>query len=107
MMFDLDPWGNFLCTGAQDGSLLIYDTNKFNLIAELKGDSDCINSVQFHPLSSLVGAVTGQRHFIDSDSGGVSDSDSDNDCESIQEAGNVNKMPSNYCFDLYKFLVMK
>lgn len=103
MVFDLDHWGNFLCTGTQDGSLVIYDAKKFDLIYEFKDDSDCVNSVQFHPFSSLVGTVTGQRHFIESESG----SDSDSDCG----GGSINsiekKIPSTYCFNLYKFGVIK
>jgi WD40 repeat protein len=101
MMFDLDPWGNFLCTGTQDGSLLIYDVNNFNLVHEINSDSDCINSVQFHPSSSLVGVVTGQRHFVENDS------DSDSDVDLITNSENLKKKPINYCFDMYKFGIIK
>jgi WD40 repeat protein len=35
MFFDLDPWGKYLATGSQDGSVLIYDTSSFELLEVL------------------------------------------------------------------------
>lgn len=91
MAFDLDPWGKYLCTGDQDGQILFYDTTTFALVNKLdsaqgptSGEAlavvrSCVNSVQFHPFSALLGVATGERRFtVDV---GVSDSDFESDNE--------------------------
>ena len=35
MLFDIDPWGRYLCTGTQSGRVLFYDTQTFQLVCEL------------------------------------------------------------------------
>lgn len=78
MSFDLDPWGNFLATGTQDGEVLIYDATTFELLTS-SGDfkSDCVNSCVFHPFSSILATATGQRHFDTADFDGDDNESSD------------------------------
>ena len=51
--------------------LLVYNTTTFDLLADIAGPSgeaaacDSINSVSFHPYSSMLITSTGQRHFKD------------------------------------------
>ena len=35
MLFDIDPWGRYLCSGTQNGRVLLYDTQTFKLVCEL------------------------------------------------------------------------
>ena len=70
--FDIDPWGKYLITGTQDGEVLAYSTETFELASKV-GYSyetsksrlvrDCINSATIHPYSSLLVTASGQRHF--------------------------------------------
>lgn len=62
MSFDLDPWGKHVVTGSQDGQVLVFDAESFNLVAE-RNAPDCVNAVSFHPTSSLLALSCGQRHF--------------------------------------------
>ena len=83
MAFDIDPWGQYLCTGTQDGRILFFDTLTFQQVCEVpfsrhpdlatgKGDgrssSNCVNSVLFHPYYSLLTAISGERQFESFDS---------------------------------------
>ena len=61
--FDLDPWGKFLATGNQEGQILVYDTTTFDIVKSSGVLGDCVNSVSFHPFSSIIFSCTGQRHF--------------------------------------------
>ena len=77
MTFDIDPWGKYLCTGTQDGKVLFFDTNTFelsrtietndilNIDNKIKKTSQtmCVNSVSFHPFSALLGVAIGERSF--------------------------------------------
>ena len=73
MIFDMDPWGKFLCTGSQDGELLIYNTQTCELV-HLQGSETvynlniqctdlCLNTALFHPFSGLICTVFGERYF--------------------------------------------
>ena len=62
-IFDLDPWGKFLATGSQEGKIHIYDTTTFDLVKSSENLGDAVNSVAFHPFSSVLFSATGQRHF--------------------------------------------
>ena len=67
--FDLDPWGKFLATGNQEGQILIYDTTTLDLVKSSEVLGNCVNSVCFHPFSSIIFSSTGQRRFeIDEES---------------------------------------
>lgn len=93
--FDLDPWGSHLCTGSQDGKVLLFNTKTFELeqsisysSTEIRSqNSKCINSVVFHPYYASVITLTGERNFtVDahySDESTDSDDDSMLDLESL------------------------
>ncbi len=65
LAFDMDPWGTYLATGSQNGELLIYDANHFNVAYSAGSNTgmDCTNSVVFHPHSALLCMSTGQRKY--------------------------------------------
>ena len=79
MQFDLDPWGQYLATGTQDGRVLLYDATTFELVADRRHASgECVNTAAFHPFSALLLTCTGQRHFaVESDDSDDSDEDHD------------------------------
>ena len=73
--FDIDPWGKYLITGTQNGEVLVYDTETFDMKFSANytpsksnrlAARDCVNSVTLHPYSSLMVTATGQRHFDES-----------------------------------------
>ena len=63
MQFSLDPWGNTLATGTEDGRLLVFDTQTFEQLYEDKVSQHCVNSVSFHPYAAMLIATSGQRNF--------------------------------------------
>jgi hypothetical protein len=73
--FDLDPWGKFLCTGDDKGSVLTYDAASFALLgsraagggSSQRSGGACVNSVRFHPYCALMAVTAGQRIFEDED----------------------------------------
>jgi telomerase Cajal body protein 1 len=85
MSFDIDPWGKYLATGTSDGEVKVYDTTTFELAASLRPENlnaDCMNSVAFHPYSSILVTGSGQRHFND-----FSDDDDDSNSDDDEEVG--------------------
>lgn len=94
--FDIDPWGKYLVTGTQDGEILAYRTETFELASRV-GYSyetnksrlvrDCINSATIHPFSSLLVTASGQRHF---------DETYDDDVNDQNTTGNPEAKPMKY-----------
>lgn len=91
MTFDIDPWGDYLASGADDGQVLIYNTSTFELVTQFPnrtdgGSSSCVNTVLFHPYSSVLYTVQGVRSF-----NGVGETDCDSDSEHDNEAMTVSE----------------
>lgn len=85
MTFSLDPWGKYLATGTESGRyvassalilnafsylpdvtlsrLMIYDTSTFAEVNSSQLSNCCLNTVSFHPYSSLIVGTSGQRDF--------------------------------------------
>jgi len=62
--FDLDPWGDIIITGSQDGQLLAYCTKTFELLSSVAvPEGDAVNGVSMHPFCALAAVSSGQRHF--------------------------------------------
>jgi WD40 repeat protein len=62
--FDLDPWGDVLLTGSQDGQLLAYCTKTFDLLSSVAvPEGNAVNGVSMHAFCALAAVATGQRHF--------------------------------------------
>ena len=94
MKFDIDPWGKYLVTGSQNGKVLVYDTDSFELVSSSDSvGNECVNAAVFHPFSALVLASTGQRHFLSTDSS--SDDDSDEELSSRSEIPNNSNSSSS------------
>lgn len=85
--FAIDPWGQYLIAGDDQGKILSFDTQTFKCIREI--DTGCCNTVNachFHPYSALIIASQGERTFnMPSLSESSTDSDKDDDTDSEQE----------------------
>ncbi|KAI8815319.1 WD40-repeat-containing domain protein [Cladochytrium replicatum] len=78
LYFDIDPWGQTLVSGDQDGYLNAWDITQSEgdrLLWRYPAHSDTCSSVSFHPFEPLIASSSGQRHFetLDdaTDDGGV------------------------------------
>jgi telomerase Cajal body protein 1 len=79
LTFDIDPWGQYLSTGSQNGKILFYNTKTFDMVksvdnftdsgntVDYSNTADCTNAVEFHPYSALLCVSSGQRHFASDD----------------------------------------
>lgn len=98
MSFDIDPWGNYLATGDDEGNALIYSTSTFDLIKQLHADGSdgCrksklnLNGCLFHPYYAILLGTQGERVFDDYDS-------YESDQDSID--GNEQKMKKRKMFN--------
>jgi telomerase Cajal body protein 1 len=98
LSFDIDPWGKYLATGNKHGELLIYEASSFALKYHysesdqgsidvksheslMRNKFDCLNTVAFHPYSSLIFTGSGQRHFDYNQQPFDLDSENDSDSE--------------------------
>jgi len=69
LYFDLDPSGNYLHTGDQDGQLLVYDLSSYGtLVHQQKIHSDSCNSISIHPSFPFIVSSSGQRRFLGDES---------------------------------------
>ncbi|KAL1408959.1 hypothetical protein Q8F55_005773 [Vanrija albida] len=81
--FGLDPWGRYLASGDENGTLRVWDISDptFSLLLEDKLHEDALHSVQLHPYRPLVLTAVGSRAYlentVDDASSNASDSDSD------------------------------
>jgi WD40 repeat protein len=76
--FDLDPWGQFLAAGDQDGNILVYDTRTFEPKRKVEcvtGCTEMMHTCLFHPYSAMMITAQGERQF---EQPMLSDSDSEN-----------------------------
>lgn len=80
--FDLDPWGEYLVTGSQEGDVHIYNAKTFALESSMhRACADATNSISLHPFAALMAVSSGQRHFDDVPVEDDSDSDSEDEEE--------------------------
>jgi WD40 repeat protein len=88
--FDIDPYGNYLTSGNQQGDILIYDlSNNGKLLQQINLHSDSCSSVYFHPSQPYIATSSGQRH-------GHFSIDEDEDKESIENSIKVWEFPYAY-----------
>eukprot|EP01112_Ceratiomyxa_fruticulosa_P012170 TRINITY_DN3359_c0_g2_i1.p1 TRINITY_DN3359_c0_g2~~TRINITY_DN3359_c0_g2_i1.p1 ORF type:complete len:528 (-),score=118.66 TRINITY_DN3359_c0_g2_i1:48-1589(-) len=65
LYFDIDPTGNYLVTGDQEGNIWVYDiyNDLGKLVAHIPQFQDTINGVSFHPTLPILSLSTGQRKY--------------------------------------------
>ncbi|WVW78569.1 hypothetical protein I302_100525 [Kwoniella bestiolae CBS 10118] len=64
--FDVDPWGRWLSSGDEDGTVRIWDLSTLNPqpIFQQELHQDAIGSVQFHPFQPLLLTCSGSRKHL-------------------------------------------
>ncbi|RSH86125.1 uncharacterized protein EHS24_004353 [Apiotrichum porosum] len=85
--FDVDPWGRWLASGDENGTVRIWDIGSpsYDAVADLKLHNDAVNSVQFHPFKPLLLTSAGSRAFLQSEDLELSSDESDSDSDSNDE----------------------
>ena len=104
LLFDVDPWGRWLASGDEDGTVKVWDITDLSKppvleeqlhqggcrgvrrLAELI--SDAVGTVQLHPLKPLLLSVGGSRSFLHApEAASISDSDTDSDFDNESDSG--------------------
>ncbi|KAG9159385.1 hypothetical protein Leryth_010941 [Lithospermum erythrorhizon] len=61
--FDVEPLGQHLGTGGQDGMVHIYSLQTGNWVASFQAASDTVNGFAFHPYLPMAATSSGHRRF--------------------------------------------
>ncbi|KAI4312109.1 hypothetical protein MLD38_036961 [Melastoma candidum] len=61
--FDIDPGGQHLATGGQDGLVHVYDVQTGQWVSGFQAASDTVNGLSFHPFLPMATSSSGQRRF--------------------------------------------
>lgn len=64
ILFDIDPSGQHLGTGGQDGSVHIYDLQTGQWVSSFEAAQDTVNSFSFHPFLPHAVSSSGNRRFV-------------------------------------------
>ncbi|WOO82789.1 Telomerase Cajal body protein 1 [Vanrija pseudolonga] len=82
--FGLDPWGRYLASGDENGTLRVWDISDgaFTLLLEDKLHEDALHSVQLHPYKPLVLTAAGSRAYLQNTVDDASSDEFDSDSES-------------------------
>ncbi|AES90430.2 telomerase Cajal body protein 1 isoform X2 [Medicago truncatula] len=64
ILFDIDPSGQHLGTGGQDGSVHIYDLQTGQWVSSFEAAQDTVNSFSFHPFLPHAVSSSGHRRFV-------------------------------------------
>ncbi|CAN4083950.1 unnamed protein product [Withania somnifera] len=70
--FDIEPRGQHLGSGGQDGSVHIYNLQTGQWVSSFRAASDTVNGFSFHPFLPMAASSSGHRRF-----GVLDDSDED------------------------------
>ncbi|PSR98556.1 Telomerase Cajal body protein [Actinidia chinensis var. chinensis] len=63
IMFDVDPLGQHLGTGGQDGLVHIYNLQTGQWVSSFQAALDTVNGFSFHPYLPMAAASSGHRRF--------------------------------------------
>ncbi|GFZ06256.1 transducin/WD40 repeat-like superfamily protein [Actinidia rufa] len=90
IMFDVDPLGQHLGTGGQDGLVHIYNLQTGQWVSSFQAALDTVNGFSFHPFLPMAASSSGHRRFqnLDDSSGDFSLSGDEN-CASIWSFSSV------------------
>ncbi|KAF7803547.1 telomerase Cajal body protein 1 [Senna tora] len=69
ILFDIEPSGQHLGTGGQDGLVHIYDLKTGQWVSCFQAASDTVNGFSFHPFLPLAVSSSGHRRFVIPDDG--------------------------------------
>ncbi|KAF3678894.1 putative pseudouridine-5'-monophosphatase-like isoform 1 [Capsicum annuum] len=61
--FDIEPQGQHLGSGGQDGSVHIYNLQTGQWVASFRAASDTVNGFSFHPFLPMAASSSGHRRF--------------------------------------------
>nr|AFK42969.1 unknown [Lotus japonicus] len=64
ILFDIDPSGQHLATGGQDGLVHIYDLQTGQWVSSFEAALDTVNCFSFHPFLSYGVSSSGHRRFV-------------------------------------------
>ncbi|XP_004504976.1 uncharacterized protein [Cicer arietinum] len=64
ILFDIDPSGQHLGTGGQDGSVHIYDLQTGQWVSSFEAALDTVNGFSFHPFLPHAVSSSGHRRFV-------------------------------------------
>ncbi|WWC67852.1 uncharacterized protein I206_101769 [Kwoniella pini CBS 10737] len=83
LSFDVDPWGRWLSSGDEHGSVKIWDIATMDTIPifEETLHSDAVGSVQFHPFKPLFLTCSGSRRHLQNSARYEDSEDSSDDSE--------------------------
>ncbi|GAB2265378.1 hypothetical protein Dimus_000437 [Dionaea muscipula] len=70
ILFDIDPLGQHLATGGQDGLVHVYDLQTGKWTSTFAAASDTVNGFSFHPFLPMAASSSGQRRFVNPDDTG-------------------------------------
>ncbi|KAI9120551.1 hypothetical protein K1719_007584 [Acacia pycnantha] len=73
ILFDIEPSGQYLGTGGQDGLVHIYDLQTGQWVSCFQAASDTVNGFSFHPFLPLAVSSSGHRRFVIPDDDGNED----------------------------------
>ncbi|XP_062087343.1 uncharacterized protein LOC133794159 isoform X2 [Humulus lupulus] len=62
--FDIEPQGQHLGTGGQDGSVHIYDLKTGQWVSSFQAALDTVNGFSFHPFLPMAASSSGHRRFV-------------------------------------------
>ncbi|KAI3937116.1 hypothetical protein MKX01_015331 [Papaver californicum] len=63
IFFDIEPSGQHLGTGGQDGQVHIYDLQTGQWVSSFQAASDTVNGFSFHPFHPMAATTSGHRRF--------------------------------------------
>ncbi|WRT64862.1 uncharacterized protein IL334_001798 [Kwoniella shivajii] len=97
MAFDLDPWGRWLSSGDEFGTIKVWDITTMDPIPIFEENlhRDAVGSVQFHPYQSLLLTCSGSRkhltnrHHLSDDESSTSGSDDETDSNEDDDSINA------------------
>ncbi|XP_021902199.1 telomerase Cajal body protein 1 [Carica papaya] len=69
ILFDIEPCGQYLGTGGQDGLVHIYDLQTGQWISGFQAAADTVNGFSFHPFLPMAASSSGHRRFLIPDYG--------------------------------------
>ncbi|KAK2383095.1 guanine nucleotide-binding protein subunit beta-1 [Trifolium repens] len=91
ILFDIDPSGQHLGTGGQDGSVHIYDLQTGQWVSSFEAAQDTVNGFSFHPFLPHAVSSSGHRRFV------IPEEDSDGD---LSLSGRENCVSVwSFCYD--------
>ncbi|CAI9108843.1 OLC1v1008543C3 [Oldenlandia corymbosa var. corymbosa] len=91
IFFDIDPIGQHLATGGQDGLVHVYNLQNGQWVSSFQAASDTVNSFSFHPFFPMAASSSGHRRYgeVDDSNDDVSLRDDEN-CVSVWSFAHTN-----------------